>query len=64
MATALTPKDFVEALKTWSVLDVVEAIKAIEAGTDHHGLVSGAGPGCRSFVMSVGSPGSGGALVA
>jgi len=30
MATALTPKDFVEALKTWSVLDVVEAIKAIE----------------------------------
>ncbi len=31
MANAtLTPKDFVEALKTWSVLDVVEAIKAIE----------------------------------
>ncbi|MGH7881890.1 MAG: 50S ribosomal protein L7/L12 [Candidatus Dormibacteraceae bacterium] len=34
MATAtkdkLEPKDFVEALKTWSVLDVVEAIKAIE----------------------------------
>jgi large subunit ribosomal protein L7/L12 len=26
----LTPKDFVEALKGWSVLDVVEAIKAIE----------------------------------
>jgi large subunit ribosomal protein L7/L12 len=30
MATKLTPKDFVEALKEWSVLDVVEAIKAIE----------------------------------
>jgi large subunit ribosomal protein L7/L12 len=31
MATkTITPKDFVEALKTWSVLDVVEAVKAIE----------------------------------
>ena len=31
MANAtLTPKDFVEALKSWTVLDVVEAIKAIE----------------------------------
>ncbi|HLQ62274.1 MAG TPA: 50S ribosomal protein L7/L12 [Candidatus Acidoferrales bacterium] len=30
MATKVTPKDFVEALKTWSVLDVVEAVKAIE----------------------------------
>jgi large subunit ribosomal protein L7/L12 len=29
-ATKVTPKDFVEALKTWSVLDVVEAVKAIE----------------------------------
>src|SRR5438874_8895684 len=29
-ATKLTPKDFVEALKSWSVLDVVEAVKAIE----------------------------------
>src|SRR5918912_2896377 len=29
-ATKVTPKDFVEALKGWSVLDVVEAIKAIE----------------------------------
>ncbi len=28
--TKLTPKDFVEALKEWSVLDVVEAIKTIE----------------------------------
>ena len=34
MATAtkskLTPKDFIEALKEWSVLDIVEAVKAIE----------------------------------
>ena len=30
MATKVTPKDFVEALKGWSVLDVVEAVKAIE----------------------------------
>ena len=30
MATKLTPKDFVEALKEWSILDVVEAVKAIE----------------------------------
>ena len=29
-ATKITPKEFVEALKTWSVLDVVEAVKAIE----------------------------------
>jgi len=28
--TKLTPKDFVEALKDWSILDVVEAVKAIE----------------------------------
>ncbi|TMF21957.1 MAG: 50S ribosomal protein L7/L12 [Chloroflexi bacterium] len=26
----MTPKDFVEALKGWSILDVVEAVKAIE----------------------------------
>ncbi|MGH7903445.1 MAG: 50S ribosomal protein L7/L12 [Candidatus Dormibacteraceae bacterium] len=29
-ATKVTPKDFVEVLKSWSVLDVVEAVKAIE----------------------------------
>ena len=28
--TKITPKDFVEALKGWSILDVVEAVKAIE----------------------------------
>jgi len=31
MATKISPKDFVEALKDWSILDVVEAVKAIEA---------------------------------
>ena len=30
MATKVTPKEFVEALKEWSILDVVEAVKAIE----------------------------------
>ncbi len=30
MATKVTPKEFIEALKEWSVLDVVEAVKAIE----------------------------------
>lgn len=30
MAGRITPKEFVEALKEWSVLDVVEAVKAIE----------------------------------
>jgi large subunit ribosomal protein L7/L12 len=30
MAAKVTPKEFVEALKDWSVLDVVEAVKAIE----------------------------------
>src|SRR5438128_11078803 len=30
MATKITPKDFVEALKDWTILDVVEAVKAIE----------------------------------
>src|ERR1700745_620526 len=29
-ATQITPKEFVEALKEWSILDVVEAVKAIE----------------------------------
>ncbi len=30
MAAKITPKDFVEALKEWTILDVVEAVKAIE----------------------------------
>jgi len=30
-ATKVTPKDFVEALKTWSVLDVKEALEILES---------------------------------
>ena len=30
MATKISPTDFIEALETWTVLDVVEAIKGIE----------------------------------
>ena len=30
MATKLSPRDFVDALKEWSVLEVVEAVKIIE----------------------------------
>ncbi len=30
-ATKVTPKDFVEALKTWSVLDVKEALDILES---------------------------------
>src|SRR5260370_18068166 len=30
MATKRPPKDFIEALKEWTILDVVEAVKAIE----------------------------------
>jgi len=40
MATKITPKDFVEALKDWSILDVVEAVKAIE---DEFGIKAAAG---------------------
>ncbi len=52
MATKITPKDFVEALKEWSILDVVEAVKAIE---DEFGIkaaapvaVAAAAPGAGS----------------
>ena len=31
MATKVTPKDFVEALKEWSVLDVKEALEILES---------------------------------
>src|SRR2546427_5122603 len=48
-ATKITPKEFVAALKDWSILDVVEAVKAIE---DEFGIkaaapvavAAGAGP--------------------
>jgi large subunit ribosomal protein L7/L12 len=39
-ATKLSPKDFVEALKEWSVLEVVEAVKMIE---DEFGIKAAAG---------------------
>ncbi len=52
MATKITPKDFVDALKEWSILDVVEAVKAIE---DEFGIkaaapvaVAAAAPGAGS----------------
>jgi large subunit ribosomal protein L7/L12 len=46
VATKLSPKDFVEALKDWSVLEVVEAVKAIEEefGIKAAAPVAAAGP--------------------
>src|SRR6266702_3024718 len=51
-ATKITPKEFVAALKDWSILDVVEAVKAIE---DEFGIkaaapvaVAAAAPGAGS----------------
>src|ERR1700704_3597837 len=45
-ATKLSPKDFVEALKEWSVLEVVEAVKMIEdeSGIKAAAAVAVAGP--------------------
>src|SRR6202165_33729 len=45
-ATKLSPKDFVEALKEWSVLEVVEAVKMIEdeVGMQAAAAVAVAGP--------------------
>jgi len=44
-ATKLSPKDFVEALKEWSVLEVVEAVKMIE---DEFGIKAAAGGGAAA----------------
>src|SRR3981081_1512467 len=45
MATAkITPKDFVEALKEWSVLDVVEDVKAIEERFGNKAVTAVAAP--------------------
>src|SRR5438270_13090875 len=52
MAAKVTPKDFVEALKDWSILDVVEAVKAIE---DEFGIKAAAA------VAAVAAPAAGGA---
>ena len=50
-ATKLSPKDFVEALKEWSVLEVVEAVKMIE---DEFGIKAAA-------AVAVAGPAAGGA---
>jgi large subunit ribosomal protein L7/L12 len=52
-ATKITPKDFVEALKEWSILDVVEAVKAIE---DEFGIKAAA----PVAVAAVAGPAAGG----
>src|SRR2546428_326696 len=52
-ATKITPKEFVEALKDWSILDVVEAVKAIE---DEFGIKAAA----PVAVAAVAGPAGGG----
>lgn len=52
-ATKITPKEFVEALKDWSILDVVEAVKAIE---DEFGIKAAA----PMAVAAVAGPAAGG----
>src|SRR2546422_9622109 len=54
MATKVTPKDFVEALKDWTILDVVEAVKAIE---DESGIKAAA----PVAAVAVAAPAGGGA---
>ncbi len=56
-ATKITPKEFVEALKDWSILDVVEAVKAIE---DEFGIKAAA----PVAVAAVAGPAAGGAEAA
>jgi large subunit ribosomal protein L7/L12 len=53
MAAKVTPKDFVEALKEWSVLDVVEAVKAIE---DEFGIKAAAAVAAPAAAPSVAAP--------
>ncbi len=53
-ATKLSPKDFVEALKEWSVLEVVEAVKMIE---DEFGIKAAA-------AVAVAGPAAGGGAAA
>src|SRR3981081_2097360 len=57
MATKLTPKDFVEALKEWTILDVVEAVKAIE---DEFGIKAAA-PGAGGAAAPAGGAADGAA---
>ncbi|HET7466410.1 MAG TPA: 50S ribosomal protein L7/L12 [Candidatus Dormibacteraeota bacterium] len=58
MATKITPKDFVEALKEWSILDVVEAVKAIE---DEFGIKAAAPVAVAAAAPSAGAGGDGAA---
>ncbi|MHB8612536.1 MAG: 50S ribosomal protein L7/L12 [Candidatus Dormibacteraceae bacterium] len=55
MATKLTPKDFVEALKDWSILDVVEAVKAIE---DEFGIKAAAAVAAVAAAPAAGGAGA------
>jgi len=56
-ATKITPKEFVQALKDWSILDVVEAVKAIE---DEFGIKAAA----PVAVAAVAGPAAGGEAAA
>jgi large subunit ribosomal protein L7/L12 len=53
MAAKVTPKVFVEALKEWSVLDVVEAVKAIE---DEFGIKAAAAVAAPAAAPSAAAP--------
>ena len=55
MATKITPKDFVEALKEWSILDVVEAVKAIE---DEFGIKAAAPVAVAAAAPAAGGDGA------
>ena len=55
-ATKISPKEFVEALKSWSILDVVEAVKAIE---DEFGIKAAA-----PVAVAAAAPAGGGAAEA
>ena len=58
MATKITPKDFVEALKDWTILDVVEAVKAIE---DEFGIKAAAPVAVAAAPAAAGSADGAGA---
>jgi len=53
MAAKITPKDFVEALKGWTVLDVVEAVKAIE---DEFGIKAAAAVAAPAAAATAAAP--------
>ena len=54
-ATKITPKEFVEALKDWSILDVVEAVKAIE---DEFGIKAAAAVATVAAAPAAGGAGA------